>query len=181
MKRKFETFIEIPEGVECSYQNGEFECKKGENLLKKKMSLFDTKVEVKDGKISFNIKKANKNNIKIIRSCISHLKNIFSGLEKDFVYRLEICYVHFPMTVKLEGNKLVISNFLGEKKSRTVKIEEEVKVEVKGKDVVVSGRDLEKVGQTAANIENATKVSGRDRRIFQDGIFIVSKKRAIEE
>jgi large subunit ribosomal protein L6 len=41
--------------------------------------------------------------------------------------------------------------------------------------VTVSGSDREKVGQTAANIEMACKIKKRDRRVFQDGIYIVSK------
>ena len=30
-------------------------------------------------------------------------------------------------------------------------------------------------GQTAANLEQATVVKGRDIRVFQDGIYVVSK------
>ena len=52
----------------------------------------------------------------------------------------------------------------------------EVQVKVENKsDVFVSGVDREKVGQTAAIIEKACRIRGRDRRIFQDGIYIVSK------
>ena len=52
----------------------------------------------------------------------------------------------------------------------------EVKVEVQNKvDVIVSGADIEKVGQTAANIERSCKIRKRDRRVFQDGIYITSK------
>ena len=52
----------------------------------------------------------------------------------------------------------------------------EVQVRVENKvDVIVSGADREKVGQTAANIERACKIRKRDRRVFQDGIYIVSK------
>ena len=52
----------------------------------------------------------------------------------------------------------------------------DVKVEVKNKvDVIVTGADIEKVGQTAANIERACRIRKRDRRVFQDGIYIVAK------
>ena len=36
-------------------------------------------------------------------------------------------------------------------------------------------RRKEKVGQTSANIERACRIRGRDRRVFQDGIYIVEK------
>ncbi|MBI2078742.1 MAG: 50S ribosomal protein L6, partial [Euryarchaeota archaeon] len=50
-----------------------------------------------------------------------------------------------------------------------------VKVDVKGDQVTVTGIDLEKVSQTAANIETATHIRNRDIRVFQDGIYIVQK------
>ncbi|MMZ70429.1 50S ribosomal protein L6P [compost metagenome] len=50
-----------------------------------------------------------------------------------------------------------------------------MKVTVKGSDVIVEGIDIEAVGQTAANIERATKITGFDRRKFMDGIYIYEK------
>ena len=79
------------------------------------------------------------------------------------------------MTVKIEGSKLIINNFLGEKEKRFASIVPGVKVDVKGQQIILSGADVESVGQSAANIEKATWVANRDRRVFQDGIFITSK------
>ena len=52
---------------------------------------------------------------------------------------------------------------------------EGVSVEIKGDEVIVKGIDKEKVGQTVANIERATAVKNRDIRVFQDGIYRISK------
>ena len=109
----------------------------------------------------------------------SHLSNMVRGVEEGFEYKLQAVYSHFPMTLKVEGNKMVINNLFGEKVPRVAKLpwspsDVEVKVENKT-DVTVSGVDREKVGQTAANIERACKIRKRDRRVFQDGIYIVSK------
>ena len=69
----------------------------------------------------------------------------------------------------------MIQNFLGERYARKADILETVKVEVKAEIITVTGIDKEKVGQTAANIERATKVKNRDIRVFQDGIYIVKR------
>ena len=83
------------------------------------------------------------------------------------------------MTLKVEGNTMTITNLFGEKVPRKAALPwtpSEVQVKIENKtDVTVSGSDREKVGQTAANIERACKIKKRDRRVFQDGIYIVSK------
>ena len=100
---------------------------------------------------------------------------MFKGLDEKFVYKLQSCNVHFPMTLKVEKNKLIISNFLGEKTPRHAEILSGVDVEIKGQNITISSHDKESAGHTAANFEKATKIKNRDRRIFQDGIFIVEK------
>ncbi len=175
MKNKYEKAIIIPDGIECSYRDDILSCKKAGKELSRKIYAPRTEMKIEDNKIIMKSNKSNKNNIKIIMSNAAHIMNMFKGLDNDFVYKMEVCHVHFPITVKVEGNRVIISNFLGEKKNRTAHICDGVKVEVKGKDITVSGHDIEKTGQTAANIEKSTTIVGRDRRVFQDGIFITHK------
>lgn len=177
MKRKFNLDVEIPEGIECVFGMTEnnLKCKKGDLETEKVILIPGTVVKIVDKKININCEKANKKTIAIIKSVSAHIKNIFEGLSEKFVYELEICFVHFPMTVKVEGQKITISNFLGEKINRTANILSGVDVKIKGQKVTVTGHDIEKTGQTAANIENATRVPKKDKRIFQDGIFMTSK------
>ena len=109
----------------------------------------------------------------------SHLKNMITGVEEGFFYRLKVVHAHFPMQIAVakDGNSVSVSNFLGEKKARIAKIGEGVKVEIKGKgeEIVVSGIDKELVGQTAANLEQTTRIKGYDPKVFQDGIYLVEK------
>ena len=112
----------------------------------------------------------------------AHLRNMVRGIEDPFVYRLKAVFSHFPMSLKVDDNRFIITNMLGEKVPRVAKLpwsggsEPEVDVEIKNKtDIFVSGADREKVGQTAANIEKACKVKKRDPRVFQDGVYITSK------
>ena len=93
-----------------------------------------------------------------------------------FQHHLKAVYSHFPMTLAVKGNEFVVNNYFGERVPRRADILDGVKVEVKNKvEVVVSGIDKEKVGQTSANIERCTTVKNRDRRVFQDGIYLLEK------
>jgi large subunit ribosomal protein L6 len=88
---------------------------------------------------------------------------------------MKIVFAHFPMTVKVTGDKVNIDNFLGERHPRVAKIVGSAKVNVKGDEVTVTGINKEDVGQTMANLEQATKIKGRDPRVFQDGIYLINK------
>ncbi|MAG38430.1 50S ribosomal protein L6 [Candidatus Pacearchaeota archaeon] len=174
-KKAFLESLDIPEGIPCSYEDFIIVCKKDSLEIKKEVKIPNVTLKIADNKITFESKKGSKNEIKKIKTVIAHLKNIFSGLNEPFVYRLESANVHFPMTLKVEGSKLVINNFLGEKVPRTAEILPNVNVEIKGQEITITGYNKESAGQTAANFENATKVVNKDRRIFQDGIYITEK------
>jgi len=107
----------------------------------------------------------------------SHIKNMIIGVTEGFFYKLAIVHAHFPMQVAItkEGDAVSVSNFLGERKPRIAKIVEGAKVELKGREIVVSGINKEAVGQTAADIEQTTRIKGYDPRVFQDGIYLVEK------
>lgn len=175
MRKEYALKIEIPEGVSCEFSDRVFKCAKDGQTNERKISIPGTEIHIEKNTIAFSCKKANKKNIAMIKTNASHIRNLIKGFEEKFVYEMEICNVHFPITAKIEGNRVLISNFLGEKISRSAKILPGVEVEIKGQKITVSSSDVEKAGQTAANIEKASKVSRKDRRVFQDGIFITSK------
>jgi large subunit ribosomal protein L6 len=107
----------------------------------------------------------------------AHLNNMVKGVTDGFTYNLKAVYSHFPMTLAVKGNVFVVNNYFGERVPRNADILEGVEVKVNNKvEVVVSGIDKENVGQTAANIERCVTVKNRDRRVFQDGIYLVGKE-----
>jgi large subunit ribosomal protein L6 len=97
------------------------------------------------------------------------------GLTKGFTYKLKIVFSHFPISVKVQGNRVVIENFIGERNPRAANIVGDSTVSVKGDDVIVKGVNIEDVSQTAANIEQATIVRRKDTRKFLDGIYVFEK------
>jgi large subunit ribosomal protein L6 len=111
----------------------------------------------------------------IMGTVAGHIKNMMKGVTEGYTYKLRIVYSHFPMKVSVKGSEFHVDNFLGEKSPRRTKILEGVKVEVKGNEVTLTGNDKEKVGQSAANIEQLTKIKNLDCRVFQDGIYMIEK------
>jgi large subunit ribosomal protein L6 len=75
---------------------------------------------------------------------------------------------------------VLIENFTGERNPRKAKIIGDVKVKIQGEDVIVQGINLEDVSQTAANVEQATKVKRKDPRIFLDGLYVYEQTEGME-
>ncbi|MFW5865596.1 MAG: 50S ribosomal protein L6 [Nanoarchaeota archaeon] len=112
---------------------------------------------------------------KLARTFRAHIRNMFKGVRQGHEYKLKICSGHFPMTVSVKGNVLEIKNFFGEAVPRRYSFDSSVAVKVNGEIIVVSGIKKELVAQTAASIEQLTKRPGFDKKVFQDGIYIIEK------
>ena len=115
---------------------------------------------------------------KILAICgtyAAHLQNMCTGVTKGYQYRMKVVYAHFPIQLKIAGDRIEVGNFLGEKRSRFARIEKDVKVALGADEVTITGIDKESVGKTAANIEHATRIRERDPRVFQDGVYTVER------
>ena len=105
----------------------------------------------------------------------SHVENMIHGVTEGWEYEMEVFYSHFPMQVRVEDGAVLIENFLGEKAPRRTAIHGDTEVEVSDERVTLRGPDIEDVGQTAADIEQLTRVTDKDVRVFQDGVYITGK------
>lgn len=106
---------------------------------------------------------------------VAHLKNMISGAEKSYEYRLKVLFTHFPITVKQQDNKFIITNYMGEKGIKTANLMPGVKAVIQKEDITLTGPSKEDVGQTAANLEKSCRQKTKDIRVFQDGIYITKK------
>jgi len=167
--------IEIPEGIDVNLDDG-VTIKGSKGQLKRKFNYPKVIIKKEDDKVILETNFPKKRDKAMLGTIRSHINNMLIGLTDGFTYNMKIVYAHFPMTVKASGNKVTIENFLGERYPRTAKIVGDAKVQVKGDEVIVSGINKEEVGQTMANLEQATKIKGRDPRVFQDGIYFVSRE-----
>ena len=178
MVKDLKEIIELPEQVQVILEGYNITVKGPKGEITKKMVDPMIKVDIDDKKIiiDFNKKiKQNKKSKMILNTFKAHLKTMIKGVREGYEYKLKICSGHFPMSVGIEGEEVIIKNFLGERVPRKAKIVKGVKVDIKGDIIILQGIDKEAVGTCAGRIELATKISNRDRRIFQDGIFLMEK------
>ncbi len=166
--------LTIPEDVKFEI-NGKKMIVSGKNgVLEKELKFFhNVKIEINGNKLLVHSDSNTKKVRALMGTIISHAKNLIKGVKEGYTYKMRIVYTHFPITVKTEGNKFLINNFLGEKTPRTAKILGDTKIQISGQDIILTGPNKEDVAQTAANIETATRISKKDRRVFQDGIYIL--------
>ncbi len=173
--------VQLPENIEAEVSDGDVKIKGNGNEVKLKLNHPLINIELDDDIINIEPKIENKKTNSISQTFRTKIKNAVTGVTDGFEYRLKVVYKHFPMEVKVNGDRFVVSNFLGEKKDREASILENVSVKVDDENITVSGPDKEKVGQTAANIErNMQAPNTKDRRVFEDGIYIV-KKPSVED
>jgi large subunit ribosomal protein L6 len=162
----------IPDNVTVEIDNKHIKVSGPKGQLDKTFKYFyDIKIEKKDNKVVVSSNSEIKKIRAMIGTIIAHVRNMINGVTEGFMLKMKIIYSHFPVTVKIEGNKVLIQNFLGEKLPRIADIVGNTKVEVSGQDVTITGSSKDDVGQTCGNIEIATKITKFDRRIFQDGIY----------
>ncbi len=164
---------EVPEGVTLTVNDGVVTAKG--KLGETYRTLRDNYVKVSlEGKtVKIHVSKNNKRSRGIVGTWSSEINNLCTGVTSGFEYEMKINYTHFPMRVSVKGAQVVIENFLGERSPRSADILGASKVSVKGDKVVINGIDKRDLGNTAANIERATKIRGFDLRVFQDGIYLL--------
>ncbi len=171
-----QTPIELPQGVNASLVGRSLSIKGKLGEAKKNFDKINVNISVDGNKIMISPFSAKKKDNVIINTVSSIIRNMVTGVTKGYIYKVKVVYAHFPITVKTKGKQVLVENFVGERSPRVSEIVGDCKVTVEGDDVVVKGVSLEDVGQTAANIEQATKIRRKDQRIFLDGLYIYHKE-----
>ncbi|MCL4343986.1 MAG: 50S ribosomal protein L6 [Nitrososphaerota archaeon] len=167
--------IEVPSGVKASLQGSTLKVKGPKGECQKDFSKMKVRLDVKEKAVTVTATSKRRDNYAVTRAVAMHVKNLINGTVSGYSYSLKIVYSHFPIQINIKDNKVKIDNFIGEKFPRYADIVGNTKVRIEGDDVIVEGPCKEGVGQTAANIENATRIKEKDPRVFLDGVFIYAK------
>ena len=167
----------IPEGVEVDLRGRVLVVSGPLGECRKDFSRIPVDISVKGGSVLIRPMIGKKRGYSVMKTSASHVRNMVEGVLRGYLYRLKIAYAHFPISVKAHGGFVLVENFLGERSPRSARIVGDgTTVRVEGDDVLVEGPCLEEVSQTAANIEMATRIKGRDARVFLDGVYIYERK-----
>ncbi len=167
--------VEIPNGVKVE-KNGSVLLVKGpKGELSKKIISSEVDVKVAGDKVIFSIDSQRRKVKALLGTSEASLNNMIKGVTEGWECQVKAVHSHFPPKISVKDKEVIIQNFLGERRSRAAVITDGIEVKVDKDLIIIKGIDREKVGQVAANIEKATKIRGFDRRVFQDGCYIISK------
>jgi large subunit ribosomal protein L6 len=169
--------VDLLQGVSASVDGRVLSVKGPLGTVKKNFHNIHVNVGVEAGKIRVTSFSGKKKDVVSSNTVSSIVRNMVTGVTEGYLYRMKVVFAHFPVTVKVKGDTVVVENFMGERSARTTKIVGDCKVSVDGDDIIIKGVSLEDVGQTSANLEQATKIKRKDQRIFLDGIYVYEKKK----
>ncbi|MFB6113398.1 MAG: 50S ribosomal protein L6 [Halodesulfurarchaeum sp.] len=169
------TAIELPSDVRASTDHFDLTVEGPEGSVSRRLWFPGVSVSVSDDSVVIESTEDDQQTKATMGTFESHVENMIHGVTEGWEYRMQVHYSHFPMQVSVEGEEVVISNFLGEQAPRRAAIRGDTEVEVDGDEVLLRGPDKEAVGQTAGEIEQLTRVPEKDERVFQDGVYIVEK------
>jgi len=167
--------ITIPDNAEVTIENNNLTVKGEKGSISRVFSYPKIDLKINNKIIELSCKNPRRKDKAVTGTFAAHIKNMIKGVTEGFEYKMKTVFSHFPIKTLVEGNEFIIQNFLGERSARRAKILDGVTIEAKGDNITIRGVDKEKVGQTVANIERATAVRNRDVRVFQDGVYQVSK------
>ena len=170
-----ETAIEIPDEVSAEVSNLDLTVEGPNGSVTRTLWYPSVSVSVEDGEVVITTDEDDAKTTATVGTFESHVSNMIHGVTEGWEYEMEVYYAHFPMQVDVDGDEVVIENFLGERAERRTPLRGDTDVQVDGEVVTLSGPSKEDVGQTAADIEQLTRVTDKDNRVFQDGVYITQK------
>jgi large subunit ribosomal protein L6 len=169
--------VSIPDQVNVEVEGRIVRVKGPLGSLSEDLSHLPVSMTVDKSTVQFETRWPRKREVGMLGTAVAHVRNMIKGVTQGYRYELRTVYAHFPVTLKVDdkAKALRIENFTGEKTPRYARILDGVKVQIKGEDISVEGVDLKSVSQTAANIQDSTRIKEKDLRVFLDGIYISGK------
>lgn len=145
------------------------------------------KISIQNNEVVIEKYFGNKKEAAAVRTVMSHIRNMCTGVTKGFKAHLRLVYAHFPITATIEngGKQVQLRNFLGEKEVRTIDLKDGVSVrqeEDARDEIILEGNSPDAVYQSAADIQQSCQVrGGKDMRKYLDGVYVSLKSTILDE
>ncbi|ERN15505.1 60S ribosomal protein L9 [Amborella trichopoda] len=180
--------MDVPEGVKVHIRAKLIKVEGPRGVLTRNFKHLNLDFQLTEGgrKLKVDAWFGSRKTMAAIRTAISHVQNLITGVTKGYRYKMRFVYAHFPINASIaNSNKSIeIRNFLGEKKVRKVDMLEGVTVlrSEKVKDeLILDGSDIELVSRSAALINQKCHVKNKDIRKFLDGIYVSERGTMADE
>eukprot|EP01124_Arcella_intermedia_P016530 TRINITY_DN23150_c0_g1_i1.p1 TRINITY_DN23150_c0_g1~~TRINITY_DN23150_c0_g1_i1.p1 ORF type:complete len:191 (-),score=33.27 TRINITY_DN23150_c0_g1_i1:39-611(-) len=172
--------VAIPDKVTVTSNSRHVVVKGPRGTLERDFRHIQVDIKVTKKHVEVDVWWGNRKHVACVKTVASHIKNMMIGVTEGYQYNMRLVYAHFPIITKIdnEDTSLELTNFLGTKIVKTVKMAEGVKItrsETVKDQLELKGNDLEKVSQSAASVFSAARVRGKDIRKFLDGIYVSQK------
>ena len=173
----YEQRIEIPSECQISLEEKTVTVNGPKGSLERSFPEPQTKIMIEGNEVIATTHINRKKSRALVGTVVAHIRNMFVGVQHGYEYEMKIVYSHFPITVEVKDETVIIKNFIGERGVRKARLIGDVQVKTTEDEVFISGIDIEHVSQSAANIQQACKIRDKDRRIFLDGIYVIRKRK----
>jgi large subunit ribosomal protein L6 len=169
------TTIDIPDDVSVEADGFDVIVEGPNGTVERRLWYPDVSVSVEGDRVVIESSEEDRKTKSTVGTFEAQIRNAFHGVLEGWEYEMEVSYEHFPMQVRVDGDEVVIENFVGEKAPRRCDVLGDTQVEVDGEVVHLSGPDKEHVGQTAGNIRETTRITDKDTRVFEDGVYVTKE------
>jgi len=176
-----ELIITVPETVKVTEKHRILNVEGPLGKTRKNFKKIPVDLQVSGKNITLKSFGTRKKDYAIFKTAESIINTLIKGVQQGYTFKMKIVYAHFPITVKVKDNNILVENFQGERAARISKIVGDTKVVSKGDDVIITGPVLTDVSQTAGSLQQNTKVKNKDHRVFLDGIYLFEKLDGIQK
>ena len=176
-----EVTIQVPDAVKVSEKHKILNVEGPLGKTRKNFKKIPVDLKVDGKNIIVKSVGTRKKDYAIFKTAESLVNTLIKGVQTGYTYKMKIVYAHFPITVKVKDGYIHVENFQGERAARVSKVFGNTKVVPKGDDVLITGPVLTDVSQTAASLQQNTKVKNKDSRVFLDGVYLFEKHDGIEK
>ncbi len=173
----YEQQIKIPSECQVSLEEKTVTVNGPKGSLKRSFPEPQTHIKIEGDSVIASTHINRKRSRALVGTVVAHVRNMLIGVQHGYEYEMKIVYSHFPITVQVKDDTVIIKNFIGERGDRTARLIGDVQVRTTEDEVFITGIDIEHVSQSAANIQQACKIRDKDRRVFLDGIYVIRKRK----